>query len=266
MPPEHRWGEGKNSKKGEDGAYLSGPRQRSLILQPSAARRRKVSQLLTCGQFHCFTSRDTISDYVSVSLSQISTEGEKLTLSQLVVLPQRGTDGERVGVTEPQECRGSLCGHLIVAETIVRQGAVYSKCVWLLYPFTLAQSVKKMFLYFNAGTLCTWQSCDLTFSCPLFPLCVSVSAFRFATTQTALTWIAKAPFTCVSHVTHAAIQRTQTTCTLTGTPDLTYNLKVDLLLYFFIWYSPPPVMSYPLPHYRMSLCNYQGHWDELLST
>ena len=61
-----------------------------------------------------------------------------------------------------------------------------------------------------------------------------VSSFpvsRFATTQTALTWITKAPFTCVSHVTHAAIQRTLTPCTSTGTPDSTYSPKVDPWLF-----------------------------------
>lgn len=80
-------------------------------------------------------------------------------------------------------------------------------------------------------------SCGLTFACPLLS---SVSARRFATTQTASTWITKAPFTCVSHVTHAAIQRTQTTCTLIGTPDLTYNHKVQFIHCVFIhsacWY------------------------------
>lgn len=69
---------------------LSGPRERSLILQPSAARRRKVSQLLTCGQFHCFTSRDTISDYISVSLSQISTEGVKTNFKSISCPPAEG--------------------------------------------------------------------------------------------------------------------------------------------------------------------------------
>lgn len=67
-------------------------------------------------------------DYVRVSWSQISAGGEKLTLSQLDAIPQRGTDGGKVGVTRPQECLRGLCGHLTVAETMVRQGGVYAQC------------------------------------------------------------------------------------------------------------------------------------------
>lgn len=45
----------------------------------------------------------TFLDYVRVSWSQISTQGGKKKKSQLVVIPQRGTDGGKVGVTKPQE-------------------------------------------------------------------------------------------------------------------------------------------------------------------
>lgn len=111
VPPGHCWGEGKNSGGG-GGAGLSGPRLNPAAFccpsprppELSALRGLDVSQLLTCGRFRCLTSRDAILDYVRVSWSQISTQGEKLTLSQLVVIPQRGTDGGKVGVTKPQEC------------------------------------------------------------------------------------------------------------------------------------------------------------------
>lgn len=119
-------------------------------------------------------------------------------------------------------------------------------CVTVL-PFSLWSSLLKSFCFVIQGFVILETYSDFTLSCPLFP-CVSVSVSRFATTQTAKTWIPKAPFTCVSHVTHAAIQRTQTTCTLIGTPDLTYNLKVDFQCLFVM-------MSYPASHQWISRCD-----------
>ena len=99
-------------------------RERSLILHPSAACRPRggggVSQSLDCGRLSLPPPGIRLLDYASVSCSPISTRGEKLTLKSIRCLSTEpgGTDGGRGG-TNPQECPRCLCGHLIVAETIV---------------------------------------------------------------------------------------------------------------------------------------------------
>lgn len=154
------------------------------------------------------------------------------------------------GSPDLQECLWQLLWtFLIVVETIVRGGGcLFSTACDCFALFCMDPTFKHVFVY-NAETPGTYV--DLTFFSFLPPPSVFISAPRFATTQTAKTWTAKAPFICVSHVTRAVIQRTRTTCTLTGTLDLTYSLKVDSLFCLYLVFFPLTMMSYPLPP---SLC------------
>lgn len=130
-----------------------------------------------------------------------------------------------------RNAHNSFCGHFNCNWNNSQAGScLFQVCVTVL-PFLLWLSHLNCFCILMQTLYVLGSYFVLTFSFP--PLLLSV--FRFVTTQTVKTWIAKAPSTCVSHVTHATIQRIQTTCTLTGTPDLTCNLKVDLHD-FFIWY------------------------------
>lgn len=173
--------------------------------------------------------RNRFGDYVSVSCSWISARAEKPNLKSISRRSTVGTDGGTVGVTRPagMPMAASVdifnCG----GNNSEGGGAVYSPLRVTVLPFSVWTRPLNMFLFITLKTPGTYV--DLTFFSFLPPPSVFISAPRFATTQTAKTWTAKAPFICVSHVTRAVIQRTRTTCTLTGTLDLTYSLKVDSL-------------------------------------
>jgi len=94
---------------GRDGEILNPsafccPSSRLWSFWSSAVWTSSRNQPVVYFYFYFSPLRIQIFDYIRVSWSQISTQGERLTLSQLVVIPQRGTDGGKLGVAKPQEC------------------------------------------------------------------------------------------------------------------------------------------------------------------
>lgn len=150
-----------------------------------------------------------------------------------------------------RNARGRLRGHLIVAETIVRQGAVYSECVWLFYRFHFGPLFKNA-LCLNAGTSCTRQLCDLTYSNAFSSLCLHQVCHH----PDCLDLNNKSPL----HLCESCDSR----CHSENTDNMHFDRhpRFDLqpqgrlsvfpyLLCFAI--SPLTVMSCLLPHHRISL-------------